>query len=199
MSVVEYVGMMGWLYCFVVLLYWMVGCVYVFQCIVGFVCYVFVFVVDFFQLFFVQFFQIEKFVVCFGVGVDQFIEFDLDCGGVCVLVVLDQEYYQEGDDCGVGVDYQLLGVVEFEDWVVGVLDYYNGQCVEECLWCFCGIGCFFGDQVEYVLECYVVWQGGCGVLLWLGVLCRWCVVYVMCLCDVDQVCVFRCGCEVRFW
>jgi hypothetical protein len=47
-------------------------------------------------------------------GADQLVEFDLDRLRVAVLVVLQQEHHEEGDDRGAGVDRQLPGVAETE-------------------------------------------------------------------------------------
>src|SRR5438132_1248954 len=47
---------------------------------------------------------------------DQFVELRLNRRAIAVLGVLDEEHHQEGDDGRAGVDHQLPGVRETEEW-----------------------------------------------------------------------------------
>src|SRR5690606_39232829 len=62
---------------------------------------------DLVELFLVQVLDIDEFFAGALQGHEQFIELDVQRAAVLVLVLLDQEHHQEGDDGGSGVDHQL--------------------------------------------------------------------------------------------
>jgi hypothetical protein len=55
-------------------------------------------------------FQVYQVVARSGEAANNFIELKLDCFGVAVLGVLDQEDHQESHDCRARVDDQLPGI-----------------------------------------------------------------------------------------
>jgi len=69
----------------------------------------FAFVSYIFQLFISEMFYTNE-GISRGTGADKLIELCLNGGAVPVLVVLDQEHHQKGDDGRAGVDHQLLRV-----------------------------------------------------------------------------------------
>jgi len=48
-------------------------------------------------------------------GADELIQFDLQCFGIPVLYILNQEHHQERDNRGSGVDHELPVVTEVEE------------------------------------------------------------------------------------
>ena len=48
-------------------------------------------------------------------GADDLIHLDLQCLGIAVLCMLDQEHHQERYNRGPGVDHKLSGVTELEE------------------------------------------------------------------------------------
>lgn len=118
--------------------------------IAGFARHLLVLGADLFQARFVQFFQIQQFVVGFGRRPDQLVQLDLHRGGVRVLRVLDQEHHQEGDDGGAGVDHQLPGVVETEHRATDAPDHHDRYCSQEGPRRAGGGRGLLGDRIEQV-------------------------------------------------
>ena len=56
--------------------------------------------------------QVEKGIVRPADRADQFIEFEVHCGAIAVLRVLDEKHHQECDDRSARIDHQLPGVAE---------------------------------------------------------------------------------------
>ena len=62
-----------------------------------------------------QILYVDHFVFCFIHGVDQLVQFQMDGPGIAILSILDQEYHQECNDCGAGIDDQLPGIGVMEN------------------------------------------------------------------------------------
>ena len=62
-----------------------------------------------------EFFNVEQGVVRLAVRPDQFVQLELQCLGVAVLGILDEEHHQKGDDGGGSIDYELPGITESKE------------------------------------------------------------------------------------
>ena len=60
--------------------------------------------------------QVKQRVVRTLGDANQFIQFDLNCCGVSILRVLNQEDNQERDDGGAGIDHELPSIAEPKYW-----------------------------------------------------------------------------------
>ena len=56
--------------------------------------------------------QVEKGIVRPADRADQFIQFEVHCGAIAVLRVLDEKHHQECDDRSARIGHQLPGVAE---------------------------------------------------------------------------------------
>src|ERR1700722_276423 len=70
-----------------------------------------------------QILYINHFIFCFVYGVDQFVQFQMDGPGIAILRILNQEYHEECDDRGAGINDQLPGIGVMENWTGEGPDY----------------------------------------------------------------------------
>jgi len=67
------------------------------------------------QLLFRHFLEIQDRIPGAVHCTDKLVQFDLHCGAIAILGVLDQEDHQEGDDGGAGIDDELPGITEVKN------------------------------------------------------------------------------------
>src|SRR5262245_56919961 len=65
---------------------------------------------------------------------DQFCELDLQRHCVAVLAMLEQEHHQERDDSRAGVDDELPGIAEAEEWPGGQPNHDDSKRAKESAW-----------------------------------------------------------------